>query len=84
MAKGVLMYSATEVVMSEKDDGGVGPGTNLATFSLAVSREMAPRFTLVVFLLDTFTRSSSQALVDTIHVPVSLVHTMKVSDWGVR
>nr|XP_045621040.1 CD109 antigen-like isoform X1 [Procambarus clarkii] len=67
VAKGTVVHSATEEVWWAGTEG-------VTTLSVAVSREMAPRFTLVV----VHVAPDAEVLVDTIHVSVSLHHTMKV------
>ncbi|XP_069950501.1 CD109 antigen [Cherax quadricarinatus] len=67
MAKGVLVHSSTEEVWWAGTEG-------VTTLSVAVSREMAPRFTLIVLHV----APDAEVLVDTIHVSVSLQHSMKV------
>ncbi|KAG7167134.1 CD109 antigen-like 1 [Homarus americanus] len=66
MAKGVMIYSATEEVFWAGTEG-------VATLSVTVSKEMSPRFTLAVLHVAT----DGEVLVDTVHVSVSLQHSMK-------
>lgn len=68
MAKGMLVHSETEQV---KWAGG----EVVTTLSIAIAREMSPRFTLVVMHV----APDNHVLVDTIHVSVNLHYSSRVS-----
>lgn len=67
MAKGVLVYSATEVVTTTGNEV-------VWTVSVTVAREMCPRFTLLVIHVTP----EGDVLTDSIHISVRLQHSLKV------
>ena len=68
LAKGVLIHSETEQVRWSG-------GEVVTTLSLAIAREMSPRFSLVVMHV----APDNHVLVDTIHVSVKFHYSSPVS-----